>query len=107
MSTTTKNLDITLRLTERDDPTDTITRRMSIPCNPDTSPATMVTNIKRMNNAMGPNSTEVAGLIQTANAIKVTFQEIQKEGGDTYIYTPSSIIKAEIVNVTEDVIYGN
>lgn len=105
MSTTMKTLDITLLLTEQDDPNDTKTRKISTPCNEDTSTSEIKNRIRSMNNAF--NSTQTGGIADYANGIKVTFQEVEKDGGDTYTYIPNSISKAEIVTITEDVIYGN
>ena len=104
MSTTTKTLDITLLLTEQDDPNDTRTRKISTPCG-DATNAEIKTRIGSMNTAF--NSTQTGGIVDYANGMKTTFQEVEKDGGDTYTYIPSSISKAEIVTVTEDIIYGN
>lgn len=106
MSTTTKNLQVTFISTERDDPSDTINKRITVPCNPETSPADITTRIKTISNAL-TDPTISGGLKEFADGIKATFQETIKDGGDTYIYTPARISKAEIVTITEDIIYGN
>ena len=108
MSTTTKTLDITLLLTEQDDVNDTKTRKISVPCNPETTPATIKTRINQLNPKIADwTSTVTGGLDDVGRGIRVTFQEVENDGADTYTYIPSSISKAEIVTVTEDIIYGN
>ena len=108
MSTTTKTLDITLLLTEQDDANDTKTRKISVPCNPETTPATIKTRIKSLNPFIAGTATATGGMQDDLGAgIRATFKEVEKDGGDTYTYIPSSISKAEIVTVTEDIIYGN
>lgn len=108
MSTTTKTLDITLLLTEQDDPNDTRTRKISTPCG-DATTATIKTRIGNINSFLpvADTTTVTGGLVESAKGIRATFQEVEKDGGDTYTYIPNSISKAEIVTVTEDVIYGN
>lgn len=108
MSTTTKTLDVTLLLTEQDDPNDTKTRKISIPCG-DATTETIKTRIGTMNTYLptATSTTQTGGVIDFAQGICATFQEVEKDGGDTYTYTPSLISKAEIVTITEDIIYGN
>ena len=108
MSTTTKTLDITLLLTEADDPNDTKTRKISTPCG-DATTETIKTRIGNLNSFLpvADTTTVTGGLVDSAKGIRATFQEVEKDGGDTYTYTPTSISKAEIVTITEDVIYGN
>ena len=106
MSTTTKTLDITLLLTEADDPNDTKTRKISTPCG-DATAATIVQRIKSLNPFIAGTATATGGMQDFGAGIRTTFQEVEKDGGDTYTYTPSSISKAEIVTITEDIIYGN
>lgn len=107
MSTTTKTLDVTLLMTEADDANDTITRKISVPCNPETTPATIVQRIKSLNPFIAGTATATGGMQDLGAGIRATFQEVEKDGGDTYTYIPSAISKAEIVTVTEDIIYGN
>lgn len=107
MSTTTKTLDVTLLMTEANDPTDTKTRKISVPCNSETAPATIVQRIKSLNPFIAGTATATGGMQDYGEGVRVTFQEVEKDGADTYTYTPSSISKAEIVTVTEDIIYGN
>lgn len=108
MSTTTKTLDITLLLTEADDPNDTKTRKISTPCG-DTTTAEIKTRIGSINRYLpdAGTTTDTGGVIDYVKGIYATFQEVEKDGGDTYTYSPYSISKAEIVTVTEDIIYGN
>lgn len=106
MSTTTKTLDVTLLLTEQDDTNDTKTRKISIPCG-DTTAATIVQRIKSLNPFIAGTATATGGMQDFGAGIRTTFQEVEKDGGDTYTYTPSYISKAEIVTITEDIIYGN
>lgn len=107
MSTTTKTLDITLLLTERDDANDTKTRKISTPCG-DATAATIKTRISQLNTKIADwTSTVTGGLDDVGRGIRVTFQEVEKDGGDTYTYIPSYISKAEIVTTTEDTVYGN
>ena len=107
MSTTTKTLDVTLLMTEADDANDTITRKISVPCNPETTPATIKTRIKSLNPFIAGTATGTGGMQDFGEGIRETFQETVTEGNETYTYIPKSITKAEIVTVTEDVIYGN
>lgn len=108
MSTTTKTLDITLLLTEADDANDTKTRKISTPCG-DTTSTEIKNRIATINTYLPTaDSTTLTGdVIDYAKGIRATFQEVEKDGGDTYTYSPSSISKAEIVTITEDIIYGN
>ena len=108
MSTTTKTLDITLLLTEQNDPNNTKTRKISTPCG-DATTETIKTRIGTMNTYLptASSSTESGGIIDYVKGISTTFQEVEKDGGDTYTYIPHSISKAEVVTVTEDIIYGN
>lgn len=107
MSTTTQTLDVTLLMTEESDPTDTKTRKISVPCNQNTSTADIVQRIKSLNPFIAGTATATGGMQDFGAGIRATFQEVEKDGGDTYTYIPSSISKAEIVTVTEDIIYGN
>lgn len=107
MSTTTQTLDVTLLMTEASDPTDTKTRKISVPCNQNTSTADIVTRIKALNPFIAGTATATGGMQDFGAGIRTTFQEVETDGGDTYTYTPSSISKAEVVTITEDIIYGN
>lgn len=106
-TTTTKTLDITLLLKEQDDPNDTKTRKISTPCG-DATAATIKTRISQLNQKIADwTSTVTGGLDDVGRGIRITFQEEVKEGNETYVYIPNTITKAELVTITEDVIYGN
>lgn len=104
MSTTTKTLDVTLLMQEQNNPADTKTKKISTPCG-DITVSGIKDRINSMNTAF--NSTQTGGIVDYAQGIKATFQEVETDGGDTYTYIPASISKAEIVTITEDTIYGN
>lgn len=107
MSTTTKTLDVTLYMEEQTNATDTKTRKISVPCNQNTATSTIVTRIKGMNPFIAGTATATGGMQDFGAGIRATFQETVTEGNETYTYIPKSITKAEIVTITEDVIYGN
>lgn len=109
MSTTTKTLDVTFLMTEASDPTDTKTRKISVPANPSTTTTDIKTRIKSINTYLptADSETSTGGVIDFVKGISATFQEVEKDGADTYTYIPKSITKAELVTTTEDIIYGN
>lgn len=109
MSTTTKTLDITFLMTEAEDPSDTKTRKISVPANPSTTTSEIKTRIGNINSFLpvADTTTVTGGLVDYAKGIRATFQEVEKDGADTYTYIPTSISKAEVVTITEDIIYGN
>lgn len=107
MSTTTKTLDVTLYMEEQTNATDTKTRKISVPCNQSTATADIVQHIKSLNPFIAGTATATGGMQDFGAGIRITFQETVTDGNETYTYIPKSITKAEIVTVTEDVIYGN
>lgn len=109
MSTTTKTLDITFLMTESEDPSDTKTRKISTPANPSTTATEIKNRIATLNSILptADSATQTGAVVDYAKGIRATFQEVEKDGADTYTYTPTSISKAELVTITEDIIYGN
>lgn len=104
MSTTTKNLSLTLKLINSEDSTDIITRNFSIPFSVDVSVSdnTVKNRVSTLNTSLATNSTTGYG----AQAIQQAFREMITQDGDTITYIPKGVQKAEIVTVTEDVIYS-
>lgn len=109
MSTTTKTLDITFSMPEQNNQTDIKTRKISTPANPSTSTTEIKSRIGTLNSILptADSATQTGAVVDYAKGIRATFQEEVKEGNETYVYIPNTIIKAELVTITEDVIYGN
>lgn len=107
MATTKQTLDITLQYIELNDANDNPTRKISVPCNSSTTASTITNNVKTLNQYLTNQQTSAGAIKDYSDGIKATFQYQEKDGADTYTYLPQTIIKAEIVTVTEDIIYGN
>ena len=108
MSTTTKNLDVTFTYDElpsggSKQPSDK-TRKISIPCNGAIANEGIRTRVKAIDAAL--QNPSASGTQEQRYAYDMQFLLSEIDDFDTQ-YFPSGITKAEIVTITEDVIYGN
>ena len=104
MSTTTKYYAVTLLLEDTTNNDNTKTRTFNIPmATQEPTIQEMRTRTMELNTALANNATTAYG----AQAIQTAFEETEKVDGYYVIYTPKGISKAELVTITEDVIYGS
>ena len=104
MSTTTKYYAVTLLLEDTEDNDNTKTRTFNIPmAMQEPTIQEMRTRTMELITALATNATTGYG----AQAIQTAFQETEKVDGETITYIPKGISKAELVTITEDVIYGS
>ena len=106
MSTTTITVNITLTMPEQSDASDIKKRTIAVPKGI-ASIEEIKQSIQNINPYLAGTASTNQTLLRYARGIKATFQETVKDGAETYTYIPNQISKAEIVTITEDVIYGN